>query len=166
MRKLYEILKVLKVQKRIVSAETICGNTVCLLIRMFCCIFFLKDRQLGIISIYNIMFTILQSEVQRLTFLYFLLLIHLKLTSVEASQIKHYFFAAYFCIQYVYQKAIRKYMMKKLLYLQITSTKLRSVFFVSSEGDLSMHINSQMYCMYSMYSLNGQCCILTHTARP
>jgi hypothetical protein len=28
MRKLYEILKVLKVQKRIVSAETICGNKV------------------------------------------------------------------------------------------------------------------------------------------
>ena len=28
MRKLYEIFKVLKVQKRIVSAETICGNTV------------------------------------------------------------------------------------------------------------------------------------------
>ena len=48
-----------------------------------------------------------------------------------------------------YQKAIRKYMMKKLLYLQITSTKLRSVFFVSSEGDLSMHINSQMYSIVS-----------------
>ena len=29
MQKLYEIFKVLKIQKRIVSAETICGNTVC-----------------------------------------------------------------------------------------------------------------------------------------
>ena len=28
MRKLYEIFKVLKIQKRIVSPETICGNTV------------------------------------------------------------------------------------------------------------------------------------------
>ena len=28
MRKLYEIFKVLRIQKRIVSAETICGNTV------------------------------------------------------------------------------------------------------------------------------------------
>ena len=52
------------------------------------------------------MLTKLRSYVQRLTFLYFLLLIHLKLTSVEASQIKHYFFATYLLL---YTVRILKY---------------------------------------------------------